>query len=221
MVTPGDETPILIAQAGPLEGQQWRFTEDFLIGRDTGCTIIIPDRQVSRRHARIFSQEDRYFLEDLQSKNGTHVNGEDIDQGVPLKDGDVIQIALAQEFVFVSADATMPLGGAEKAEANRRKRLQLDKHSRRVWIGERELVPALSAAQFRVLEAVYKANGTVVARDALTDEVWGSDEAVEVSPQALDALIRRLRSRLADVDPDHEYILTIRGHGLRLDNPLD
>ena len=36
---------------------------------------------------------------------------------------------------------------------------------------------------------------------------------------ALDALIRRLRDRLASLDPTHQYIATVRGHGIRLDNP--
>ena len=39
-----------------------------------------------------------------------------------------------------------------------------------------------------------------------------------VSDQALDALIRRLRNRLAMIDPNHQYIDTVRGHGVRLDN---
>ena len=38
--------------------------------------------------------------------------------------------------------------------------------------------------------------------------------------QALDALIRRLRDRLAEADPGHEYVVTVRGHGLRLENPV-
>ena len=37
--------------------------------------------------------------------------------------------------------------------------------------------------------------------------------------QALDALVRRLRDRLATIDSGHSYIVTVRGHGLRLDNP--
>jgi DNA-binding winged helix-turn-helix (wHTH) protein len=40
-----------------------------------------------------------------------------------------------------------------------------------------------------------------------------------VSDQALDALIRRLRDRLAALDPTHQFIDTVRGHGIRLDNP--
>jgi len=40
-----------------------------------------------------------------------------------------------------------------------------------------------------------------------------------ISEQALDALIRRLRDRLAGIDPTHAFVVTVRGHGLRLDNP--
>ena len=59
----------------------------------------------------------------------------------------------------------------------------------------------------------------MVERQKLITNVWGDKEAVGVSDQALDALIRRLRDRLAAVDPTHSYIITMRGHGIRLDNP--
>ncbi len=48
--------------------------------------------------------------------------------------------------------------------------------------------------------------------------MWGK-AAEGVTEQALDALVRRLRDRLAEIDPDNEYIVTVRGHGLRLENP--
>jgi DNA-binding response OmpR family regulator len=88
-----------------------------------------------------------------------------------------------------------------------------------VWVGDRELGPALSVAQFTVLEMLYREAGKVVSRRQLTEEIWGGENAVEVSDQALDALIRRLRGRLEELDQTHDFILTIRGHGLRLDNP--
>jgi DNA-binding response OmpR family regulator len=49
--------------------------------------------------------------------------------------------------------------------------------------------------------------------------VWGDEEAVGVSNQALDALLRRLRDRISAIDPAQAYIVTVRGHGIRLDNP--
>ena len=58
----------------------------------------------------------------------------------------------------------------------------------------------------------------MVPRDELIAAIWGAD-AIEVSAQALDALVRRLRDRLAEIDPTHAYIVSVRGHGLRLDNP--
>jgi DNA-binding winged helix-turn-helix (wHTH) protein len=46
------------------------------------------------------------------------------------------------------------------------------------------------------------------------DEVW--PEALGgVTDQAVDALIYRLRERLAELDPDHTYVVTVRGHGFR------
>ena len=53
----------------------------------------------------------------------------------------------------------------------------------------------------------------------LVTAVWGDEQAAGVSDQALDALIRRLRDRLGALDPEQSYIDTVRGHGVRLDNP--
>src|ERR1035437_5120550 len=47
------ESPLLIAQNGPLKGQRWTINKPLLVGRETTCEIMIPDRMVSRFHARI------------------------------------------------------------------------------------------------------------------------------------------------------------------------
>ncbi len=74
-------------------------------------------------------------------------------------------------------------------------------------------------SQFRLLEQLYENQGRVISRFELISAVWGENQALEVSVQALDALVRRLRNRLANIDTNHSYIVTVRGHGLRLDNP--
>jgi len=61
--------------------------------------------------------------------------------------------------------------------------------------------------------------GQVIDRQKLVTDAWGEEEAVGVSDQALDALLRRLRDRIASIDPAHAYIITVRGHGIKLDNP--
>lgn len=219
-----DELPILIAQTGPLDGQRWLVESSLLIGRESNCEITIPNREVSRYHARFTLTSEGVTIEDLGSKNGTHRNGHPVTEPMLLQDGDIIQIALAQQFVYIGSDvtATLPLESRITRPISLQsmdRKLRLDKRSRRVWIGGTELVPPLSVSQFHLLELLYDRQGLVVERHDLITTVWGEDEAVGVSEQALDALIRRLRDRLGSVDPSHSYIITMRGHGIRLDNP--
>ena len=159
-----EDIPVLVGQTGPLNGHRWMLRENLLVGRDTACDIIIPDRQVSRHHATFTPSIEGVILEDLESKNGTHLNGKLIDIPVLLKDGDVIQIALAQQFVFVSSDATLPLESFEGFEVQSLKegRLRLEKRSRQVWIGLEEVSPPLSASQYHLLEILFDHEGRVV-----------------------------------------------------------
>jgi hypothetical protein len=210
------EFPILVAQAGPLNGERWLIKQTLMIGRDASCDVVIPDRQVSRYHARLMPAPEGIILEDMGSKNGTHCNGQRVEDPVVLQDGDLIQVALAQHFVFLSSDATLPL---ELGRGQAVGRLYLESRSRRVWVGQQEMVPPLSAPQFALLQALYEQPGKVVTRRELISAVWGDEESAGVSDQAVDALVRRLRERLAAMDPTHEYVVTVRGHGLRLDNP--
>ena len=210
-----EEYPLLVAQEGPLKGQRWPVSQTLVLGREASCDVVVADRQISRYHARLTPTPEGVILEDLGSKNGTHHNGVPLSGPVVLQDGDLVSVALAQQFLFLTSDATMPLleGSAHAG------RLMMDQKSRRVWVNQQQLVPPLSAQQFKMLWLLYESQGQVVSRPDLVATVWGDEQAAGVSDQALDALIRRLRDRLAALDPTHQYISTVRGHGVRLDNP--
>jgi hypothetical protein len=217
-----EDFPSLIAQAGPLNGQRWILKSDVIVGRDDTCNVIIQNRQVSRYHARFVTLPHGIQLEDLGSKNGTHINGKEVVEPIMLQDGDVIQIAFAQQFIYLSSDSTLPLElpPEKPTEAVPVSRLlQLDKRSRRVWIGDEELLPPLSVSQYQLLELLFDNPGRVVSRAELVQAVWGQEDAIGISEQALDALVRRLRDRLAAINSTHPFLITVRGHGLRLDNP--
>jgi pSer/pThr/pTyr-binding forkhead associated (FHA) protein len=216
-----DDTPILVGQAGPLSGQRWMVRGEIVIGRDEDCEIMIPSRQVSRHHALFKASKAGVILEDLNSKNGTHLNGSPISEPVQLNDGDLVQIAFAQQFVFLSSDATLPLEIGEELITHvvLHGRLRLERRTRQVWIGNEEVDPPLSASQFQLLEMLYDNESQVLPRREIIARIWGAENALEVSEQALDALVRRLRDRLSTIDPDHQFIVTLRGHGLRLNNP--
>ena len=213
------EQAMLILQASGNEpGRRWSLGRGrIVVGRDIDCDIILPDRLVSRHHAQVIWDGDAgaYLVEDLLSKNGTYLNGQELAAAQPLNDGDEIQIALRFKLAFVDAGETAPLIFDLPMVAER---LQIDDETRQVVVSGQVLVPPLSPAQYRLLALLKGAQGGVVSRDEIVRQVW--PEAVEegVSEQAIDALVRRLRERLAESDPLHQYIITVRGHGFRFEN---
>ena len=210
------EFAILLAQSGPLSGQQWAVNGTLTIGRDESCEVVIPDRQVSRQHACLTLQGSAVFLEDLNSKNGTFLNGQLLSAPTQLRESDEIRVAFAQTFLFLSSEATLPLSELP-GEYLQLFTLQVDADARRVWVRGIELMPPLSAQQFSLLNALFTKSGEVVSREDLIRAVWGG-ETPWVTEQAFDALVRRLRDRINQIDPDYDYIVTVRGHGLRLEN---
>jgi pSer/pThr/pTyr-binding forkhead associated (FHA) protein len=73
-------------------------SEVVVIGRGKDCDVVLDDGNASRRHCQIRKWAGFYKIEDLQSKNGTFVNGEKITTA-NLSDGDLIAIG-DQALVF-------------------------------------------------------------------------------------------------------------------------
>ncbi|MGQ9598305.1 MAG: FHA domain-containing protein [Anaerolineae bacterium] len=209
------EMPMLLMIEGPKPGLRTLLDRpELTIGRDEQCDLVISERQVSRLHARISVQGDRYLLIDLGSKNGTFVNGQPVTEPHALQDGDEIQIALCCKLAFVGADATAPVI-LESARG-----LRIDLESKRVWVAGKELDPPLSLAQYRFLALLYQEPGRVYSRDEVVEAVWPDEDQQGITEQAIDALARRLRDRLAEIDPRTQYVVTVRGHGFRLENAV-
>ena len=104
-----DERPVLVVNEGELTGQRWTLGDEALvIGRGNDSDIVLPERQVSRHHLKILYHDGHYLLEDLDSKNGTFLNGQQIHGTVPLQDGDEIQIALCVRMSVSYTHLTLP-----------------------------------------------------------------------------------------------------------------
>jgi len=69
--------------------------DQLVIGRSTSCDVDVLDRRMSRRHARFYIEGTRLFVEDLESHNGTYVNGKRVAR-VQLLRGDVVRIGSSQ-----------------------------------------------------------------------------------------------------------------------------
>jgi pSer/pThr/pTyr-binding forkhead associated (FHA) protein len=62
------------------------------IGRVAGNDIVIPDPEVSRRHAEVSVENGQTIVRDLDSLNGTRVNGRLVAREQPLRENDVVSI---------------------------------------------------------------------------------------------------------------------------------
>jgi len=70
-----------------------------VIGRNSDCDVPLDVAAVSRRHAAIVREKDHFFVEDLESRNGTFLNDERVVNRAPLRDGDQLLIC-GQTFRF-------------------------------------------------------------------------------------------------------------------------
>jgi pSer/pThr/pTyr-binding forkhead associated (FHA) protein len=77
---------LLEVLSGPLDGKTWQFEREITIGRDdtVADACIALDRYVSRKHARLRIDEGSIVLTDLQSRNGTKLNGQPVVGDAPL-----------------------------------------------------------------------------------------------------------------------------------------
>ena len=222
-----DEFPVIVWLDGSLSNPHWVVDRaEMILGRDDSSDIVIPVRQISRQHLRIMMQGGSAVVEDLRSKNGTWVNGYRLTGMRELEDGDEIRIAKDIRLRFVGSGATAPsttrvLPDVIPSGAMTGLRMKLDPESREVRINDTPLDPPLSLPQYRLLEILFASQGGVCSRNDVVDAVWPDAMGLGVSEQAIDALVRRLRDRLTEIDSEHQYIVTVRGHGFRLDNPQE
>lgn len=79
---------------------------EHVIGRSPEASIPIYMRDISRRHARIVIDGESATIEDLDSKNGTLVNGRAVQGKVPLSPGDVIRVGEATLTLWSAGDVT-------------------------------------------------------------------------------------------------------------------
>ncbi|MDR2082594.1 MAG: FHA domain-containing protein [Candidatus Ancillula trichonymphae] len=81
-----------IAQGDVFDLESPSNSFEMIIGRSNEATVVIQDSSVSSRHARIFSLDGVYYIEDLNSTNGTVVDGHRISSVTKLKSLSRIQI---------------------------------------------------------------------------------------------------------------------------------
>ncbi len=102
----------LIVKAGLTAGQEFELSkEEVIIGRDPLADIHLDENTVSRQHARLACQGGKFILQDLNSSNGTFLNGRQISGEAPLNPGD--QIAISPDIIFEFWEPTQSDGATQ------------------------------------------------------------------------------------------------------------
>ena len=107
----------LIITSGDDAGREIPLSDTQVVGRLPTNAIPIKDSGSSRQNTRIYRAQGRFAVIDLNSKNGTFVNGERVERAA-LKDGDVITIG-STSFRFDGAEDAPPVARPARGAAPR------------------------------------------------------------------------------------------------------
>ena len=190
----------------------WLIDRSRVIGR-ASADIELQVDVLSRQHAKVSLMGEACQIQDLNSRNGTALNGHMLStEPHILRHGDTIMLAGKVEMRFHDPNATpfAPRLGALRG-------LWIDPDTDDVWIDANRLIPPLSAKQSILLQLVADANGKLVTRDTIATHVWPNAAPDYINNDAIDSLIKRLRKRLSCLENGYPVLEIVRGRGVRLD----
>ncbi|HNY11422.1 MAG TPA: FHA domain-containing protein [Candidatus Wallbacteria bacterium] len=156
------------------EKSNFEITKDELvIGRVTGCDILLKSSSVSRNHTRIVKDGPFYFVEDMGSTNGTFINGKKIDIKTPLMHKDIIGVGQGR-LEFIDEEGLMLEEAADRVVSgfqNFGEKIQAVRTPEDIII---ELLSGIGAARERI--------------DALNSKIPDSSAGTKALKQALSSI---------------------------------
>ncbi|MDQ4077672.1 MAG: FHA domain-containing protein [Chloroflexota bacterium] len=181
--------------------------EPILVGRGPDCDLTLRDNYASRHHCWIEPREDRWWVRDLGSKNGTLVGTERVEHEQRLYDGEIITVGRTQ-IRFSDPASTKTYRALPDTT-----RLVLDIPSRTVQVDGIVVDPPLSPKQWALLTLLWERRGEAVSKDTIARRVWPEAEG-SIYDYQIDKLVSRLRARLGK--SGEELIETVWGFGYQL-----
>jgi hypothetical protein len=174
-----------------VEPFEWWFDNEICeIGRLPGAQVLIPRSEVSRKHARIERVGITHFLSDLQSSNGTFVDGKRVTRRIILTDCDEIGFGSPEPSVRFRE-----FEGDEVAPA----RPRFDEASQRFYLGGQPL--DLTTDERSLLHVLWEHYQEVCDRATCGNGIWGANHPPSLDRAALDRIVDGLRDKIRRVNP--------------------
>lgn len=208
-------------------GKRFAIGEDaVLIGRGaTGYNpdITLHDDYVSRRHAEISFDKNYFMLRDLNSTNGTALDGLRIEPGkfYRLQHDSVIGLGVA-----LGAEARVALRFRESPTASTTKMaapgetspliwLRVDLEKGEIWVDERQIT--VSRKEYDLILCLQAKTGKVCSKDEVIAKVWPeAKDSAGVSDAAIDQLVHRLRLKIEHDPAKPRHLISRKGFGYML-----
>ena len=190
--------------------------DSFTIGKADTCDIVVKNPFVSRGHVRIIRDGLDFYIQDLNSKNGTLVNGSLLGQEpLKLRAGDRIDLVPEQVvFGFRDENSTVTFSPSNTNVAS--PVLTIFSRSREVWLRNQVIDPPLSKKEFDILNLLSQNQGQICSKDEIASAGWPERTAGDVKDQDVEQYIRRLRVKLEDNPSSPSLIVTVHGSGYKL-----
>ena len=184
-------SPTLQVLTGNNAGAKYELVQDKLrLGRHPDCEVHIDANAVSRYHAHLIRDAVGYAVEDLQSRNGTYVNGKRIEQKTILKDNDRLKICDTL-FVFrtgakpalANAPPSSPVAAEEERDSATTVLTTIDAGDS----GSEMMVKVQAEAKLRAILEISQAIGQTLELDRLFPKIL--DSLFKIFPHSDRALI--------------------------------
>lgn len=210
---------LLIDHSPDNKGRYFVLSEESVtLGRTPFAELGFESRLISRRHARITRENGSYFIQDLESANGTTLNGVRIcSEPIAMQPGDLILLAGGVvKLQFESEGKTVRIdAGPASAISRDHLDLKVDSSARIVTVNGEAVDPPLSRKEFDVLELMHRASGRACSIDEISSAGWPERPDADVDSREVSQLIRRIRRRVG-LPTGNVEIHNVRGYGYRL-----
>jgi len=205
--SPPEAYLVVITQTGQREVHRVDRSS-MTLGRGAESDLALTNPRVSRRHACLTWDGERFLVQDLGSKNGTRLNGTPVAAPTPIGDGDTLELADSRiQFQTSAPTVTVVLEPRSAAIS-----LDPSKHEVRVRGEPVKLTPK----EYRLLTLLFRRAGAVVSHEEIAAEVWPELEGA-VTEESIAQVVARLRRKVEEEPANPRYVLTVRGFGYRLD----